>query len=113
MQETEQKDLVAFMSLLLSDIDRSVEQAAAAWEKRGYWLKADQFRRQWNWVTTGREGLDRALAADDMAAAAGTLARLAASVAGTDVKAKTANAAPWHGAWEHWRKGQIAGSEPS
>jgi hypothetical protein len=27
-----------------------VDDSVRAWEKRDYWLKADQFRRQWAWA---------------------------------------------------------------
>ena len=110
--QAEQRDLLAYMALVLLDIEQSVVQAAAAWEKRGYWIKADQFRRQWEWVARGREGLDKALSAGDLASAVDAVARLAASVAGTGVKASPSKTALWHGAWEHWRNGHDPGSEP-
>ena len=35
---------------MLEAIDESIEQSVAAWEKRGYWLKADRFRQEWRWA---------------------------------------------------------------
>jgi len=108
----EQRDLLAFMALVLSDIDQSVDQAAAAWEKRGYWLKADQFRRQWGWVGRGREGLEKALHADDMASAAEAAAGLATSLAGIEAKATRTRDGGWDGAWERWQSFRRPAAEP-
>ncbi len=40
-------DMAAFIVLALESIIQSVDESASAWEKRDYWLKADQFRREW------------------------------------------------------------------
>lgn len=44
------KDSIAYISFLLKDIQRNVDSTACAWEKRDYWVKADKFRREWQWV---------------------------------------------------------------
>lgn len=43
-------DLAAFITLSLEAIIRTTEATATAWEKRGYWVKAEQFRREWLWT---------------------------------------------------------------
>ena len=32
------------------EIERTIAQTTAPWEKREYWVKADQFRSEWKWV---------------------------------------------------------------
>ena len=48
--DAQARDLVAYMSLALDEIDKTIEETCSAWEKRDYWIKADQFRTQWAWT---------------------------------------------------------------
>ncbi len=56
--DEESKNLAALIVLSLREIDRSVDQAAAAWEKRNYFVKADRFRREWAWVPLAADELE-------------------------------------------------------
>ncbi len=47
--DAESRDMAAFIVYALRDIYDGVEQSAAAWEKRGYWMKAERFLREWRW----------------------------------------------------------------
>ena len=44
------RDLVAFIIIALSQIAQTIDGSVAAWEKRGYWVKADRFRIEWGWT---------------------------------------------------------------
>lgn len=55
------KDIAAYIVILLGEIHKSVEATSAAWEKRDYWLKADRFRQEWRWVQEYKEQLIRVL----------------------------------------------------
>src|SRR5512138_1656236 len=46
----ETKDLAAFIALALKNISEGIDVSVAAWEKRGYWVKADRFRMEWLWI---------------------------------------------------------------
>ena len=48
--DEESKDMAAAVVLALREIEETVDVAAAAWEKRNYYLKADRFRLEWEWV---------------------------------------------------------------
>ena len=43
-------DMAAYIVLALGKINETIETAVAAWEKRDYWVKADQFRQEWAWI---------------------------------------------------------------
>ena len=43
-------DLAAFLIMALEAIFDSIDPSVQAWEKRGYWVKADQFRMEWSWT---------------------------------------------------------------
>jgi len=48
--DDEAKDLAATIVFSLRAIQEGVEQTATAWEKRNYFVKADRFRMEWDWV---------------------------------------------------------------
>ncbi len=46
----EAKDMAAHLIYCLRGIDDGIEASAMVWEKRDYWLKADQLRQRWAWA---------------------------------------------------------------
>lgn len=73
----EAKDLAAFIALALKSISEGIDISVAAWEKRGYWVKADRFRMEWLWTGQYAEKLKAAILSDDW----GTVAMLSAQIA--------------------------------
>jgi len=57
--DDESRDLAAFIVLALREINETVDTACQAWERRDYWLKADQFRRDWAWASLNADKLER------------------------------------------------------
>ncbi len=74
-QAGEQERLV-FVREQLHLVAASVEATALAWEQRGYWAKADGFRREWSWIESAREDLHAAIQAETPAAADSVVASL-------------------------------------
>jgi hypothetical protein len=93
------RDLLAFIVLSLEAIARTIDLSVAAWEKRGYWVKADRFRMEWHWAGPLAEKLREELAAEDWAAAAGTIAQVSGRLAHVKVSAHHRMGTPWNGAW--------------
>jgi hypothetical protein len=56
--DEEAKDLAAALVLALRGIDESIEVTTTAWEKRDYFLKADRFRMEWEWVKPAAKRLE-------------------------------------------------------
>jgi hypothetical protein len=48
--DDEAKDMVSALVFCFRDIDEGIEVSAAAWEKRDYWMKADELRQRWSWA---------------------------------------------------------------
>jgi len=61
----ETRDMVAFICLCLSVIDSTIQDSVSAWEKRGYWVKADHFRLDWEWVSIKGNVLKEAILSED------------------------------------------------
>lgn len=96
----EAKDLAAFMALALSSISEGIDISVAAWEKRGYWVKADRFRMDWLWTGQYADKLKTAVLSDDW----GTVALLSAQVAQKFSKIVVSEnhrlGKPWMGAYQ-------------
>ncbi len=59
--DEESRDLAALIVFSLHHLQKGVEQTAAAWENRDYFLKADRFRREWAWIEETNFALETAL----------------------------------------------------
>lgn len=59
--DEESRDLTALIVFSLRRLEQGVDQTATAWEKRDYYLKADRFRLEWEWVEQTAYGLETAL----------------------------------------------------
>jgi len=45
------KDMLSALVYCFRGIDEGIEQSAQAWEKRDYWMKADELRQRWFWAS--------------------------------------------------------------
>lgn len=93
-------DLVAFVSLALQQVYDTVDSSVSAWEKRGYWVKADRFRMEWEWTRPASEILRKAILTDDWAAIAMTAAQIAQKFNKVKVPERHRLGTPWTGAWD-------------
>jgi hypothetical protein len=98
--------LLAFVVLSLEEIARTIDLSVAAWEKRGYWVKADRFRMDWQWAGQLAEKLRKELETEDWGAAATTIAQVSGRLAYVKVSAKHRMGTPWKGAWEKFILGR-------
>jgi hypothetical protein len=97
----ESRDLAAFIALALSQISAGIDISVAAWEKRGYWVKADKFRMEWLWSGLYAEKMKAALLAEDWASVAMTMAQVAQKLSKVVVPAGHRLGRPWVGAYKH------------
>jgi hypothetical protein len=47
--DADAKDMVSALVFCFREIDEGIEASAQAWEKRDYWMKADELRQRWSW----------------------------------------------------------------
>jgi len=96
----EAKDLAAFIVLALQTISDGIDESVAAWEKRGYWVKADRFRMDWLWTGQYADKMKVALFTGDW----GTIAMLMPQIAMKFNKIQIAEnhrlGRPWEGAYK-------------
>lgn len=53
------KDMAAHLALCLREIDIGIDTSASAWEKRDYWMKADELRNRWSWTGSMAAQIER------------------------------------------------------
>lgn len=99
------RDLAAFISLALREINDTIDPTVEAWEKRGYWLKADRYRMEWNWSRSLGEKLDQALRDEEWGTVASIVAEIANKLANVNELKRLGSEAPWDGAWERLKAG--------
>ncbi len=94
------RDLAAFIVIALFEIHEGVDISVQAWEKRGYWVKADRFRLDWEWTRQLGEQLKSALMAEDWGMYASLVTKIAVKLANVKVTPRSRIGTPWIGAWK-------------
>ena len=96
----ESRDLAAYIALSLRAIADTIDVSVAAWEKRGYWVKADHFRMDWLWTGQLAEKLRVALLNEDWGTIAALAAQSAQKLNKVSVSENHRLGKPWIGAWQ-------------
>jgi len=95
----EVKDITAFVALSLNAISSTVDQTASAWEKRGYWVKADRFRMEWSWVDIYYKKIIVAINNDDWEELSSINIQIAQIISYIKLPKRNQRVKPWKGAW--------------
>jgi len=102
--DDESKDMVSFIILMLAQINQTIEKATNAWEKKDYWVKADQFRMEWQWSNKMEKDLKIALQENNWNDIVNIMIVLANKCANTNPRKKIISAKPWIGAHAQLKK---------
>lgn len=98
------RDVAAYIALALIEISKTIEPSVAAWEKKGYWVKADRFRMEWIWTERTGNQLREAVLKDDWATIASIVVQLGGKFNHVEVSPRHRLGTPWVGAYEHLAK---------
>ena len=102
--DKESLDMAAFVVLALEKIEESVDTSATAWEKRDYWVKADQFRQEWAWIDPSQTRLKAAVLAQNWAEIGTEVILVGQHLSKVQIAEKNRIGEPWVGAWEALRR---------
>ena len=94
------RDLAAFIALALQEIAATIDPSVAAWEKRGYWVKADRFRMDWIWTERLGTDLRQAVLSEDWAGVARMMGQVGEKLGGLKVPERHRMGTPWRGAYQ-------------
>ena len=95
-QET--RDLVAFLVMALHQVDGTIDETCLAWEKRDYWIKADQFRQQWAWTAPAAKKLEQAVLEDKWQLIPEVVPEVARHLSNVTLPKRNTIGEPWRGA---------------
>ena len=98
--DTETRDLVAFIALALNEIHATIDVTCLAWEKRDYWLKADQFRREWGWAGRTAEKIERVVLGDQWQDLPLQMVELSKHLEKVNLPKRNTLGTPWVGAYK-------------
>lgn len=107
--DEEAKDLVALIVFSLRELSAGVDRSAQAWEKRGYFMKADRFRRDWEWAEAMAKQLEAQLRAGDWPRLSASLGTLSVRFSDIRITRLTRSASLWEGCYRRLLKSK----EPS
>jgi hypothetical protein len=93
------KDIAAFIALALEEIAQTIDVSVAAWEKRGYWVKADRFRLDWGWSGKQGELMRQAIVRDDWVLVAQVSIQVAQKLSAVQIAEHHRLGIPWTGSW--------------
>lgn len=102
--DIEAKDMAAFVIMLLLEIQNNVIRTMQAWEKRGYWAKADHFRREWQWCQDYAVLLSKALNENNWSLLKNEVSKLDVKFKLLKISNKLFNTSPWEGAYAKLKK---------
>lgn len=92
------RDLAAFIAVALLQVHATIDESVAAWEKKDYWVKADRYRRDWEWTLSMGNKMKQAVLQEDWATIAITSAQIAQKLNTIKVSDKHRLGTPWVGA---------------
>ena len=103
---SEARDQAAFIALALQTISGGIDISVSAWEKRGYWVKADRFRMEWVWAGQYAGKIKAAVLSDDWATIASLLPAIAQKFNKIIVSDNHRYGSPWSGAYKSLSAGR-------
>jgi hypothetical protein len=93
-------DLAAYISLALEEIHNTVDVSVEAWEKRGYWIKADRFRLDWEWTEIYSTQMKNATLTKNWGEVASLSAKIAQKFSNIKLAPNNRLGEPWQDAWK-------------
>ncbi len=93
------KDLTALLFFCLREIEAGIEQSAQVWEKRDYWMKAEEFRERWRWSGVMAAELQELAFADDWAGLPQIMVRLLPYFSDIRINKFTRREGSWNGSY--------------
>ena len=94
------RDLIAYILLALYGIYDTVDASVEAWEKRGYWLKADRFRMDWQWTKMLADQMRPLVLSENYNELIPLMVQVLQALDSVKVSENHRLGTPWVGAWD-------------
>ena len=100
------RDLIACILMSLDRIYDTVDASVEAWEKRGYWLKADRFRMDWQWTKLLADQMRPLVIAENYGELIPLMVQVLQALDNVKVSDNHRLGTPWTGAWTELTKSE-------
>ena len=94
------RDMTAMIVFCLREIDESIIDTIKAWEKRGYWQKADKFQLEWMWSEQYALKLEKLIREENWGNLPDVMMKLFPHFASIEINKMTRNPDDWAGAYD-------------
>lgn len=98
--DDEAKDMLALLVFCLREISDGIDESTVAWEKRDYWVKAEEFRQRWNWTSALAAELHALIKAENWGQLPGVIVKLFPHFADIKVTKFTRKPSLWKGCYD-------------
>jgi len=102
--DEEARDMLAALVYALRQMDSSLDEAVAAWEKRDYWVKAEKFRQKWYWVGAKADELASVLLSQDWNSVPQQIMSMVPLLADVTINKFTRTPTLWNGMYDRFLK---------
>jgi hypothetical protein len=102
--DEESKDMLALLVYCLREIDEGIDQSAEAWEKRDYWMKAEELRQRWYWCGDLGDELQTMIFEDDWDQLPELMLRLLPRFSDIKINKFMRKPSLWQGAYQRLRR---------
>ena len=99
------RDLIACILMSLDGIYDTVDASVEAWEKRGYWLKADRFRMDWQWTKILADQMRPLVMTENYPELIPLMVQVLQALDSVKVSDNHRLGTPWTGAWNKLNQG--------
>ena len=94
------RDLLAYITLSLKRIGETIDESVGAWEKRGYWVKADRYRMEWAWANHIGEEMKQAILSEQWADVARLTGQVTQKLSTVKISQRNRMGTPWVGSYK-------------
>jgi hypothetical protein len=98
--DDEVRDMVAMIVFCLREIDDGIIESIQAWEKRGYWKKADKFQQEWLWTGNMAAKVEKMLRNDNWDELPEVMMKLFPHFSSIEINKMMRDPSEWTGCYE-------------
>jgi hypothetical protein len=98
--DDEVRDMAAMLVFCFREVDEGIEQSAEVWEKRDYWMKAEEFRKRWSWAGAMADEIQAMIYKDDWSQLPQIVVKLLPRVSDIKITKLTRKESLWEGSYQ-------------
>lgn len=98
--DSDVKNMLALLVYCFREIEAGIDQSAQAWEKRDYWVKAEELRQRWSWPGDTADQIQAMIFNEDWNRMPPLMVKLLPRFADIKITKLTRSEAMWEGVYD-------------